>query len=102
VPDPTSRVAVVTGASSGIGAELVRTLRAQGWLTVGVSRRPSGADEHEECDVGERVAVEALAARVLARHERIDLLVNNAGFTAGVVFVRWRSSSRRAGSPCTP
>jgi NAD(P)-dependent dehydrogenase (short-subunit alcohol dehydrogenase family) len=81
------RVAVVTGASSGIGAELVRTLRLHGWRTVGISRRESGADEHEECDVADRVAVEALAARVLERHERIDLLVNNAGFTARTDFV---------------
>lgn len=80
------RVAVVTGASSGIGAELVRTLRAQGWLTIGISRRASDADEHEECDVGDRVAVEALATRVLARHAQIDLLVNNAGFTARTEF----------------
>jgi NAD(P)-dependent dehydrogenase (short-subunit alcohol dehydrogenase family) len=80
------RVAVVTGASSGIGAELVRTLRAQGWLVVGVSRRPSEADEHEECDVSDRLAVEALAGRVLERHPHIDLLVNNAGFTARTTF----------------
>jgi NAD(P)-dependent dehydrogenase (short-subunit alcohol dehydrogenase family) len=81
------RVAVVTGASSGIGADLMRTLRAQGWFVVGVSRRPSEADEHEECDVSDRVAVEALAARVLKRHPSIDLLVNNAGFTARTTFV---------------
>ena len=37
------------------------------------------ADEHEACDVGDRAAVEAAAARVLERHPRIDLLVNNAG-----------------------
>jgi len=83
----TVRVAVVTGASSGIGAELVRTLRVQGWRTVGISRRESSADEHEECDVADRAAVDALAARVLERHERIDLLVNNAGFSAGIDFV---------------
>jgi uncharacterized protein len=81
------RVAVVTGASSGIGAELVRTLRAQGWFVVGVSRRPSEADEHEECDVSDRLAVAALAERVLERHPNIDLLVNNAGFTARTTFV---------------
>jgi NAD(P)-dependent dehydrogenase (short-subunit alcohol dehydrogenase family) len=77
------RVAVVTGASSGIGAELVRQLRARGWHTVGVSRRPSDADEHEECDVADRAAVEATAARVLDRHPRLDLLVSNAGLGAG-------------------
>jgi NAD(P)-dependent dehydrogenase (short-subunit alcohol dehydrogenase family) len=75
-------VAVVTGASSGIGAELVRALQARGTLVVGLSRRPSKADEHEECDVADRASVEAAAARVLERHPRIDLLVNNAGVGA--------------------
>jgi len=74
------RVAVVTGASSGIGAALCRALRARGWHAVGLSRRAApDADEHEECDVADRSAVEAAAARVLERHPRIDLLVNNAG-----------------------
>lgn len=75
-------VAVVTGASSGIGAELVRALRARGTLVVGLSRRGSEADEHEECDVADRASVEAAAARVLERHPRIGLLVNNAGVGA--------------------
>jgi NAD(P)-dependent dehydrogenase (short-subunit alcohol dehydrogenase family) len=60
----------------------VRALRARGTLVVGLSRRPSAADEHEECDVADRAAVEAVAARVLERHPRIDLLVNNAGVPA--------------------
>ncbi len=74
------RVAVVTGASSGIGAALCRELRARGWHTVGLSRRPApDADEHEECDVTDREMVDTVAKRVLERHPRIDLLVNNAG-----------------------
>jgi NAD(P)-dependent dehydrogenase (short-subunit alcohol dehydrogenase family) len=75
-------LAVVTGASSGIGAELVRALRARGSHVVGLSRRPSDADEHVTCDVADRSSVEAAAADVLARHARIDLLVNNAGIPA--------------------
>src|SRR5258708_31050069 len=74
------RVAVVTGASSGIGAVLCRELRARGWHVVGLSRRPApDADEHEECDVTDREMVEAVASRVLQRHPRIDVLINNAG-----------------------
>lgn len=76
------RVAVVTGASSGIGEELVKQLRAQGWHTIGLSRRPSSTDEHEACDVSDRASVDAAAGRVLERHQSIDLLVNNAGIPA--------------------
>lgn len=56
-------------------------------LVVGLSRRPCEADEHEECDVSDRAAVEEVAARVLERHPRIDLLVNNAGVAAGGGFL---------------
>jgi NAD(P)-dependent dehydrogenase (short-subunit alcohol dehydrogenase family) len=49
---------------------------------IGLSRRPSAADEHEECDVSDREAVNRVGARVLGRHPRLDLLVNNAGLAA--------------------
>jgi uncharacterized protein len=77
------RVAVVTGASSGIGAALCRELRARGRHVVGLSRRPApDADEHEECDVADRASVEAAAARVLERHPQLEVLVCNAGIPA--------------------
>jgi NAD(P)-dependent dehydrogenase (short-subunit alcohol dehydrogenase family) len=60
----------------------VRALQARGTLVVGLSRRPSAADEHEPCDVADREAVGAAAARVLERHRHIDLLVCNAGIPA--------------------
>ena len=82
------RTAVVTGASSGIGAALCRELRARGWRVVGLSRSTAtDADEHEECDVADRSAVEAVATRVLSRHPRIDLLVNNAGIAGRQSFL---------------
>jgi len=82
------RVAVVTGASSGIGAALCRALRARGWHVVGLSRSPApDADEHERCDVRDRAAVEAAAAAVLERHPQISLLVNNAGVAARGQFI---------------
>ena len=65
----------------------MRALQARGTTVVGLSRRPSRADEHEECDVSDRAAVEATAARVLERHPRIDLLVNNAGIGARYSFL---------------
>lgn len=65
----------------------MRALQARGTRVVGLSRRPSGADEHEQVDVADRDAVEAAAARVLERHPRIDLLVNNAGIGARDTFL---------------
>ena len=65
----------------------MRALQARETLVVGLSRRPSAADEHEDCDVADRAAVEAAAERVLERHPRIDLLVNNAGVAAGGSFL---------------
>lgn len=84
------RIAVVTGASSGIGAELTRALAGHGWHCVLIARRedrlrPLAAEtdsEYELCDVSDRGAVETVAARVLERHPQIHLLVNNAGIPA--------------------
>jgi uncharacterized protein len=81
------RVAVVTGASSGIGAEIARMLAGRGDLCVLLARRADRLDEvaeeiageAEPCDVSDRAAVEAVAERILARHPRIAVLVNNAG-----------------------
>jgi NAD(P)-dependent dehydrogenase (short-subunit alcohol dehydrogenase family) len=89
VSELTNRVAVVTGASSGIGAELARALAQRGWHCVLLARREERlrplaeeiGGEFELCDVSDRAAVDAVAARILERHPRIHLLVNNAGFT---------------------
>ena len=94
-PAAGDRVAVVTGASSGIGEATARLLAAKGWHCVIVARRDDrlralatelGA-EVEVCDVGDREAVEAMAARVLERHPAIHLLVNNAGMPARGTFL---------------
>ncbi len=81
------RVAVVTGASAGIGAATARELSRRGWLCVLLARRKERIEalaseiggEWEVCDVMDRAQVDEVAARVLQRHPQIALLVNNAG-----------------------
>jgi hypothetical protein len=84
------RVAVVTGASSGIGEATARELARHGWHCVLLARRADRLErvagelggEWEICDVADRVAVEDVAGRVLERHPSIALLMNNAGMPA--------------------
>jgi short-subunit dehydrogenase len=86
---------VITGASSGIGEATARMLAARGWRCVLVARRTDRLvalaaeldGEAETCDVSDRPAVQELAARVLERHPRLALLVNNAGIPAPRTFL---------------
>jgi uncharacterized protein len=90
-----SRIAVVTGASSGIGAEIARLLARRGWRCVLLARREDRlralaeeiGGEYEVCDITDREAVERVAARILERHSSVHLLVNNAGIPARTNFL---------------
>src|SRR5213593_2299682 len=78
---------IVTGASSGIGAQLARDLAARGMRVALLARR---ADRlvalAVPCDVAERASIEGAVARVLERFGRVDLLVNDAGYGRHVLF----------------
>jgi short-subunit dehydrogenase len=97
--DYRGRVAIVTGASSGIGAQLARDLAGRGMRVALVARRAdrlqtlagelgrAGSDTMvAAADVADRAAVERTVAAVHERWRRIDLLVNNAGIGAHVLF----------------
>lgn len=93
------RVAIVTGASSGIGAGLAQALARRGARVALVARRRERLEQVAAgieaeggtalvvpCDVGRRAEVEAAAATVVEQLGRIDLLVNNAGYNRHVLF----------------
>ncbi len=102
-----TRTAVVTGASSGIGAATVRLLAAAGYRVTAAARRAERLAELVSeiaspgvsavpCDVSDPDQVERLAAAVRAEYGRLDLLINNAGGALGLEpvaeadFDRWQ------------
>ncbi len=90
-----SKVALITGASSGFGAATAAKLAALGWQLILVARREQRLVElqhqlgESNCfvyplDVGNRQAVERLFAELPTRLSHIDLLVNSAGGAIGL------------------
>jgi NAD(P)-dependent dehydrogenase (short-subunit alcohol dehydrogenase family) len=77
VTDP-GPVAIVTGASRGIGEAIAGRLAAAGWRAFGVSRS-AGEDVRLRCDLTEPGACERVLAAALDSYGRVDALVNNAG-----------------------
>jgi len=80
------RVALVTGAGGGIGSAIVEVLTSLGVVVVatdipgeGLQRLPAGAGGAPiAADIGRRGVCDEIVAEVVARHKRIDILVNNA------------------------
>jgi NAD(P)-dependent dehydrogenase (short-subunit alcohol dehydrogenase family) len=96
----TRPVAIVTGASGGIGEATARALHAAGYRVFGTSRRAPGTRspgiEYLVCDVTSDESVQAAVGEVLSKAGRVDLLVNNAG--VGLVAGAEESSLEQAKS----
>lgn len=82
-PCLSSRVVLITGASSGIGRACADYLHQRGYRVFGASRQmplPSASFEMVRMDVDDDASVEQGIAAVLERAGRLDVVVNNAGF----------------------
>lgn len=94
IPDQSGRIAIVTGANSGIGFETARALAARGARVVVACRdagkgraaegriraaHPKSDVRFEALDLGSLASLRAFAERFLAAEARLDLLINNAG-----------------------
>jgi NAD(P)-dependent dehydrogenase (short-subunit alcohol dehydrogenase family) len=108
----TERIAVVTGGGSGIGAAGATALARDGWRVVIVGRREQALAELAAtypdlpldpiaADVTAEESVRALFAEVAARHQRLDLLFNNAGMARRGRCTRSRWLSGRRSSTST-
>ena len=77
-----SKIAVVTGGTSGIGRETALYLAKNGCTVYELSRRAEGVPglRHIRADVTDEASVGAAVAQILEEAGRIDILVNNAGF----------------------
>ena len=84
--------ALITGAGRGIGREVARTLASEGWHVISGVRDPKSAPpgtQPEVVDVADPESIGALAARLRARNQRLDALVNNAGIYRGSARQIW-------------
>lgn len=79
------KIAVVTGASNGIGLEIAKTLQKNGALVIGtynLNRIDAEGIEYYKLDISNSEEVKEFSKQVIAKYNKIDILVNNAGITA--------------------
>ncbi len=100
--DLTGKVAIVTGASRGIGRSVAAMLASRGACVVAAARGDNAASAVAEIQAAGKLAeiaslevtdagsIDAMIGAVLERHGRIDILVNNAGITRDQLMLRMK------------
>jgi 3-oxoacyl-[acyl-carrier protein] reductase len=100
--DLTGKIAIVTGASRGIGRAVATLLAARGAVVVAGARAENAADtvaaiqqaggkaDMASVDVTDSASIEGLVSGTLQRHGRIDILVNNAGIARDQLMLRMK------------
>ena len=82
------KVAVITGATSGIGLATAKLFLSNGFAVYGIARKPYAGDDFVcySADVCDYAAIDGILADICSKHGHIDVFVNNAGFgIAGAV-----------------
>jgi 3-oxoacyl-[acyl-carrier protein] reductase len=86
------KVAIVTGASRGIGAAIAARFAAEGAAVYALSRSaPEKNISWISCDVANEASIEAAIGSILAKEGKIDILVNNAGITRDGLLMRMKT-----------
>jgi 3-oxoacyl-[acyl-carrier protein] reductase len=100
--DLNGKIAIVTGASRGIGRAIASTLAARGAVVIAAARGENAGDtvaaitaaggraERATVDVTDAASVDALISGVIGAHGRVDILVNNAGITRDQLMLRMK------------
>jgi 3-oxoacyl-[acyl-carrier protein] reductase len=97
----TGKIALVTGASRGIGQAILFALAQQGATVIGTATTQAGADKITATlkeknysgqglvvDIGDRASIDQFYEQCNAQYPRVDILVNNAGITRDTLFLR--------------
>ncbi len=100
--ETTPHIALVTGASRGIGAAIALELAQQGFVVIGTATTDEGAAKishalsaHANCrganlNVNDAAAVDALVEQITTEHKALHVLVNNAGITRDTLAMRMK------------